>query len=231
MCDLNGIIADAQAETGIDLVSVTTESVLSEHLLRYRQKLLSMTGTAWKDVEVGDVDITISGVQGWGRHWGYHWGGRHRELAISLPLLEGIWQVRARRIAEGDWPVVFVVTMDDAEAVQRPRLLLQQQRAVLLDFDTDWDGIYDQLRFEALPVPAVGLAMNVELAPNELMAPGFCRCLVLEGARFLALKSGDLVLAGGMAADLGRARSVLQQQARAQAGIVTLGISNGTGYS
>lgn len=194
---MKDVLDDAQGECGIDLATVTTRGTLALHLLQYRQRLLGKCGTAWKDVASETVASTVA-ITG---------------ALLVVPAMESVWEVRARKISDGSTPIVHVVPSNDQGFSLRPRLLLRAGSADLLNYATDWQGKFDELLLQGVPVLTLtSIAENIELAPNALLGDFFCRCLVLEAARFLAVTSDGLALGGSYAAE----RTVAEQRLVAQ---------------
>src|SRR5690606_32402953 len=177
------------------------------HILKFRQTLLSWCAGAWQDVEDNDLEIPIPLTGGWGGPWGYDWGGTGANPVLTFDQMEAIWEIEARRISDGTWVKAHAVPPDDQTIGDRP-LLLRAGEIILLDFAAKWAGQYDMLRLVGIAVPGTtGIEFDETLLePNALVGPLFCRCLVLEAARWLALKGELVTEAGSLAAELRAAR-------------------------
>lgn len=212
VCTLFTVIETAQQETGLELASVSTFDELSRRVLRYRQRLLARCANRWKDIQNGTFAVDIVLPLGWGDSFDDTWGGASETL--DIPAMETVWEVRAHRIIEDDWPIVHVVSIVEAARSLRPALLLRQNEAVLLNFADDWVGIYDQIRFDGVAVPSVdGVdAMTDALEPNQLVGPAFCRCLELDAARMMLLQNDDVTAAGLITVELKEAEADLLRQ-------------------
>jgi hypothetical protein len=215
-CTMAFVLEQGQMESGIDARGVTTLQALSQHVLRFRQRLLSRCASEWLDVENGDLEIDVPDVIGWGGPWGGPWGGdANLDPAVTIAEMEAIWEAKARRVSDGEWVKAKVLSPTDDD-LGDPAILLRDTEVVLLRFTEEWQGIYDRVRLVGIRVPAMtGIVWDETiLPPNELIGPVFCRCLVLEAARFLALKGDLAVEAGSLGRELRSAQSDLLAQVR-----------------
>lgn len=216
MCSLNDIVERAQMETMLDVGALSAESVLTTHLLRYRQRLVAKLSQVWKDATGDVVEFSVSLVGGWGFDFGFNWGGTVVSIDRAFDAMEAVWEARAHRISDDTWPLAHVASISDYTNLGRPALMLRDREAALLNYAEDWKGIYDTVRLYGVAVPPVdGIDPTADLAPNALLAPAFCRCLTLEGARFLHILDDNMLAAGSVAAELVTALSTLLDQAAA----------------
>lgn len=215
MCSLNDIVEHAQMETAIDVGALASEMVLTSHLLRYRQRLVAKLSHVWKDATGDVIEVSVSLVGGWSFAWGDNWGGTVISIDRDVAAMEAIWEARAHRLSDDSWPIVHVASISDDANNGRPALMLRNRSLALLGYDVDWKGKYDTIRLYGVAVPPVtGIDPTAELAPNELLAPAFCRCLTLEGARYLHILDDNMLAAGSVAAELAVALSDLLAQAQ-----------------
>jgi len=125
------------------------------------------------------------------------------EVSIPIPEMLMIERIELHRIKDIDpitgleipvdvWEQHWYVESQDQAGRTNPAFLLRDREVRLLNYQTDWDGWYDQITLRGVRSPLddedfwTGL-----LTPNELLGPLFCTCLKLECARLLSLHAGE----------------------------------------
>ena len=220
-CTMAFVLRRAQEDSGIAYQRVTSGSAFSAHIIRYRQRLLARLITSWQDSEdEGGLELNLPSGAGWGFNWGFGWGSGGGDT-IALPALEAIWLLEARRVSDGAWVTVNVVSHWDNEAMGDPALMIRQDELVLLR-PSLWFGVYDRLKVFGVAVPDSTVDFWAEeLPPNVLLGSVFCYCLCLEGARFLAMKGDQLERVASLTADLSAAQRDLMRQAASHRRLLT----------
>lgn len=213
MSTLDAVLEAAQEEAGHTFHPHTTATAVASHLMRFRQTLVNRLATAWEGATSLDVIVPIPTGLGWGASWGLNWGGGLSPTPIGP--LAAIWRVEARHVASGRWDQVTVTTAWDVDAQLDPALILRDRALRFVRFSTVWLGVYDQVKLLGVPVPASAVDLNAIVEPNALLGRGFERCLVLEGARYLAICARDATLARLIADELREVQLTLLGQARA----------------
>ena len=197
-CNFATVLARAQEESGLPIAQVTTEAAFADHIARQRSELLTACVAGGRDVEADDQTYVVAATI---------------NLARPMPQVQ---YVEARRIADGAWVRASVVDSTDADAALPPRLHLHGTLVELLNFVTEWQGIYDQILLYGAVLPVAGAVLTDDLAPNYFIAPLFCRCLWLAGATFLAEKAENIAQASATRRELAECRRLLLAQVRAQ---------------
>lgn len=193
-CTMRFVLESAQEESGVAIAAVSTWQAMSRHVVEYRGTLASICSNAWQDVEQGDIEFLVSDGP-----------------VIAIPPMEAVWEIFARDGVTGEWVKAQVVSPEDPQLGALP-LYLRDTEIELLE-PARWVG-YDRVRLAGIQPPdkMIDPAETI-LPPNELIGPVFCRCLVLEAARYLALQADEPTVAGSLAAELRSARHDLLRQA------------------
>lgn len=198
-CDFADVVTAAQEESEVQVENVTTERYVGEHLDRVRGELLAALVRAGEDVDASDQTYAVA-------------------ASITLnPVPARIRYLEARAIADGSWVPVNVESGRDPAAVFPPRAVIHDTQLLLVDYATEWTGVYDQVKVYGATIAAAGSAIMVsDLAPNYAVAPLFCRCLALSVARLLAELDQRPAAAIDLAREYARVRLNLVRQVAAQ---------------
>jgi hypothetical protein len=120
-------------------------------------------------------------------------------LATFVPVtgLASVTLIEARRIAGGQWDRIALIPLDDIGLDVRPAVYLRDYVATLVNYPAAW-AIYNAIRFRGPAIGTVPPTYALTLAPNDLIAPLFCRALWLDCAIYLSIKAQDSAKAASL---------------------------------